>query len=443
MLTRDRRLRDKERPTLAILLCWITGTLFLLALSLTPIAEHRLPDADDAMRLARVRDLLAGQGWFAPATGSVAAWSRLADLPLAGLILLLSPMLEAGLAERVAMIALPLLALLLVMLAIGRLAWRLFDRQTAGYACLVLLLLPGIALQFQPLRIDHHGWQILALAVASWALVWRVPGKGGSAAGLAMAAGLIVSLDLALMALAIGLVCAVRWLRDHRERWWLVSYLQALAMGLVVLFALTRGLGAIAPACDMISPPLLGAVIILALGTGAMAVLPALPRLPLVLGWAGFSVLGIGFAALFAPQCLVLASGEASAFLPGVWPGPAHDAGPLWRSPPTVAVPALVQLVLALGVALYLASIQRDWQRAWWFDYALLLLIALLGSLLAARTLGFAGAMSALPLGWFIARLRKRWRAHDGLVAKLVVAMLLVLVVAPGALLTLAQMARP
>jgi hypothetical protein len=74
--------------------------VFLLLLtSARSIVEHRFPDPDDALRLQQVRDWLGGQGWFDltqhrldPLHGGVPMhWSRLVDLPLAGVMLALRP----------------------------------------------------------------------------------------------------------------------------------------------------------------------------------------------------------------------------------------------------------------------------------------------------------------------------------------------------------------
>ena len=78
------------------------GLAALLLLVAAPsIAAARYPDPDDVLRMVQVRDLLAGQGWFdltqhrldAPAGGVAMHWSRLVDLPLAGLIFILAPLL--------------------------------------------------------------------------------------------------------------------------------------------------------------------------------------------------------------------------------------------------------------------------------------------------------------------------------------------------------------
>src|SRR3546814_17885786 len=68
-------------------------------------------DTDYAMRMAQVRDLLAGQGWWDlaqyrvnPAGGGVLMhWSRIVDAPLAAGILLLKPLVGQAMAERIVM----------------------------------------------------------------------------------------------------------------------------------------------------------------------------------------------------------------------------------------------------------------------------------------------------------------------------------------------------
>ena len=59
-----------------------------------------LGDTDDNMRIMQVRALLHGQGWYDlrnyrmnPPYGANIHWSRLVDLPIAGLILTLRPFL--------------------------------------------------------------------------------------------------------------------------------------------------------------------------------------------------------------------------------------------------------------------------------------------------------------------------------------------------------------
>ncbi|TNE57897.1 MAG: hypothetical protein EP341_03760 [Sphingomonadales bacterium] len=450
MLAEDRRLRDGESPTLAILLTWVCVSIVLLAVAASRIIDNQYPGPDDALRLVQVRDLLAGQGWYdlhqyrmMPPDGTLMHWSRLVDIPIAGLILFFSLFLEQDMAERVTMVVIPLVTLLLTMLVIGRLTWRLFDRQAAIYACVSLVLLPMLAMQFQPLRIDHHGWQILSVVFALWAITWRNPASGGAAAGFAMATGLMISLETIFMSAAFASVLAIRWLRDNHQRWWLVSYLQSLALGLVLLFAATRGLPDLAAHCDAISPPQIGFFLIVALGSGALAVAPSIPRLPLVAALAGFGVLGIFFIGWSAPQCLVPPFADLDPLVRDYWYANVTEGQPVWKKDFDMAIPAIIQPLIALGFAVYLFSTSHDWVRWWWSEYAIVLIVALLGGVLTARSIAFAGAVAAIPMGWFVARLFVRWRAHTSLLRKAMLAIVLYLVFIPAAPLLIWQQIQP
>ena len=174
---------------------WLVLVVLLLITSSQQIATVRFNDPDDALRLMEVRDLLAGQSWFdlhqyrvaAPA-GVPMHWSRLVDIPLAGMILILRPLLGAALAEMVTMVAVPLLTLLAALLLVGRLAAKFFDTETAGIACLVTATATPLVLQMTPMRIDHHGWQIVLALAALNGLAARDAVRGGLVVGMALAA---------------------------------------------------------------------------------------------------------------------------------------------------------------------------------------------------------------------------------------------------------------
>src|SRR5688572_28136892 len=90
-----------------------------------------LSDTDDAMRMVVVRDFLAGQDWYDNVQhrlntpfGAELHWSRLADLPLSALILLMRPLLGAF-SETAAAAVLPLILLFLLLYLSGRIALKL------------------------------------------------------------------------------------------------------------------------------------------------------------------------------------------------------------------------------------------------------------------------------------------------------------------------------
>jgi hypothetical protein len=119
---------------------WLRRTLLLWAVIAGVYLSQRWPqihwlvlnDTDDNMRLMQVRGLLAGQGWYDlrqyrlnPPAGLDIHWSRLVDLPIAGLFLLFKPFTGAALAERLACGIAPLLPLSIVMVALAATVRRL------------------------------------------------------------------------------------------------------------------------------------------------------------------------------------------------------------------------------------------------------------------------------------------------------------------------------
>ena len=103
--------RRRKALPLALLvrvgLVWSGLSALLLVLNWDAIVAQRLPGADDAMRLVQVRDWLAGQSWFdtahsrvdAPGGGVSTPWSRLMDLPLALVALVLAPVVGSAMAQ--------------------------------------------------------------------------------------------------------------------------------------------------------------------------------------------------------------------------------------------------------------------------------------------------------------------------------------------------------
>ena len=166
-------------PARIALIVWGLMSLIAIGAKWQAIGALDLSDTDDAMRMAQVRDLLAGQSWWDlaqyrvnPAGGGVLMhWSRIVDAPLAAGILLLKPLFGQAMAERIVMALWPPLlgAALSVACAVGY--RNLSDRRIAYVVPLFLIMSGYILVQFRPLRIDHHGWQIfLAMLVMAQAL---------------------------------------------------------------------------------------------------------------------------------------------------------------------------------------------------------------------------------------------------------------------------------
>src|SRR5690606_18232381 len=194
-------------------------------------------------------------------------WSRLVDLPLAAMITLLAPLTGPAAAETATAVIIPLLTLGCAVLLVGRQAARLCGVETVTYACLALALSAPVLSQMLPLRIDHHGWQIVMALLTLTAIMSSDARRGGWLAGASMAVWLSISLEGLPMAAAFSGVLALRWVREREARTWFVTGMSSLAGASVLLFAATRGVGDLAFHCDALSPVHLAAFVWAAAGS--------------------------------------------------------------------------------------------------------------------------------------------------------------------------------
>jgi hypothetical protein len=181
--------------------------LLFLAASVTlawPAINGGVFDAlstDDAMRLVEVGDLIGGQGWFDvfqyrmdPPGGTSMHWSRLIDAPLAGLILLLKPLLGMHDAQALTLYFWPTLLFAVALALIAAIARQMSNSTTPVIAAVVLAVLSLPALvHFRAGAIDHHNAQIVLLL----ALVLMTTQIEQSAVKAALG-GLMASLSLAI-----------------------------------------------------------------------------------------------------------------------------------------------------------------------------------------------------------------------------------------------------
>lgn len=439
-----------RRPFARVMLVWLLLAAFLLVRALPALAERRFPDPDDVLRLVQLRDLLGGQGWFdlhqyridGP-QGTLMHWSRLVDLPLALVVGALAPVIGMAAAEQVAVVAVPLITLLAILLAVAKTASRFMDLPGVTFACLCVGLSPLLMAQIQPLRIDHHGWQIFTAILAMTGLVPGRKGWGPAFSGAVLAVGLTISLEILPIAAAFGGVFALRWLGNERASAPLTGFLAALAASLALLFLATRGLGDLAQHCDVVSPALLGFFAIVAAGAALVArlkpralfVLVALLALPVGAGAA--------FYALNAPQCLAGPFGTLGPLVREIWYVNVAEGQPAWRLAPALWLPVVAHGLIAIGAVFWLWRKAGGAERQWWFEYLLILGVAFLTGLLVWRSLAFVGVLSAIPLGWLAGRLLKAVTGSEGLLRKLAMALALVVALVPAFPVALAMALAP
>lgn len=425
-------------PLARAALVWALLCVLVVLVNAGNIAARHFPDPDDTLRLVEVRDLLAGQGWFDlhqyridPPHGTLMHWSRLVDLPIAALIGALTPLVGGHAAEMAALIAVPLLTLGGILLVVARIAARFFDIEVVTFACLALGLSPLLVAQVQPLRIDHHGWQIFSVMAALLGLLPRRGWRGAALSGVALAFGLSISLEVLPLMAAFGAVFALRWLLV-RDRHSLPAFLTALAGSLAALFLATRGLSDLAVHCDQVSPPhlaLLGLTSMLTLGVWRIA--PKSPLLQLaLLGVAAGA--GLALFLVLAPQCAAGPFGQLDPLVRRFWYDNVLEGLPAWTVPPLLAVPVVLSGLVSLGVLAHLARTRPAEERQWWLEYFAVAGVSFVTALVVWRSQAFVGALAAVPLGWLAVRLLERLRRARTPSRKLAAALMVVLVLLPG-----------
>ena len=423
-------------PVRIALILWGAMSLVAIIAKWQAIGALDLWDTDDAMRMAQVRDLLAGQGWWDlsqyrvnPAGGGVLMhWSRIVDAPLAAGILLLKPLFGQAMAERIVITLWPPLlgAALSVACVTG---YRGLSDRRIAYAVPLFLIMSGyILVQFRPLRVDHHGWQILlAMLIMAQALqpaTWRA----GLLGGVFAAALLAVSIEgLPIVALFAGLA-ALRWALHGRadDRARLCGYMGALAGGAVLLQFATRGpAGLLGNWCDSLSAPYMAGFAAAAAVTFAAA--RANPGQP----WARFVLLGLaggsaaGALVWTEPQC---ANGPFAMLDPIVvkyWYRNVLEGQPVWVSKPQDAIHVILPSLVGLAGALLAwrdctaAADRRNWTT---------IIVALIGaaalSVLVLRSAATAHLFALPGCTWLGLRAWMRARAIASTVPRILASLL-------------------
>lgn len=452
---------ERRRPLFApelivrVALTWGLICTLLLVINTSTIAGRLFPDPDDVMRMIQVRDLLAGQSWFdvhqyrvdAAGGGDPMHWSRLVDVPIAAAIWFFCLFMTQPSAEIVAAVVVPLVTFGFALLLAGRIAWRLVGAEAAGLACLAMALSVPLIAQMGPLRIDHHGWQIVLALLAVNGLMARSPRLGGWMTGLALALWVSISVEGLPLAIAICTIAALRWIRDRRDSGWFVNIMGSLAVSSAAIFAGTRGFADMAQHCDAISPVHLAIFAWGAASAFGLSRCEPIPRIGLLCA-LGLIAAGAGAIVFYAaPQC---AGGGFAALDPVVsefWYRHMGEGMPVWQRSPGLALQIIILPLIGLLAALKLASQSANWLRRWWYEYALLLAVALLMAIFVARAASVAGALAAVPLGWQISqwiRQARNMRRQSRRVLALAGTALVLMPALPFSLLTMAlAMATP
>jgi hypothetical protein len=319
-----------------VVLAWLGLAAWFISNRWGPVQGFALGDTDDNLRMAQVRALLGGQDWFDlrqyrlnPPAGADIHWSRLVDLPLAGLILLLRPLLGGAEAERMAVAIAPLLPYLLLLFGLALSVRRLVDRRAYPLVFVALFFAGSTNGMFMPLRIDHHGWQLALLSFAIAGLADPKRARGGATLGVATALSLSIGLELLIYLAIAGAAVVLFWVQDAGEKRRLATYAATLAGGTGLGFLLFASYANRQAVCDALSPvwlsdALLGGALLLALTSISAADWKR--RLALA---AAAGVVVAAFHAGMWPHCLTRLEG-VSPEVEELWLSRVREARPVY-----------------------------------------------------------------------------------------------------------------
>ena len=348
----DRVLAFLERHWKAItVLAWLLFCAWFVYSRWSSIVTFNLGDTDDNMRMMQVRALLHGQDWFDlrqyrlnPPYGANIHWSRLVDLPIAGLILLLQPFVGGAKAQLVAAGVAPLLPYVVLLFGIALTARRLIDRRAFLLPMLVMIGANLTNSMFMPERIDHHGWQLALLAISIAGLADPKKIRGGITLGVSTALSLAIGLEMIIYLAIAGVAVALFWVADSRERNRAAAYAVSLGGGISFSFLVFASYANRLAVCDALSPVWLSSMLV---ASALLLVLawatPADWRVRLALA-IGAGIVVAGFHALMWPQCLTRLEG-VSPEVQYLWLSHVREARPVYKHGWQVAT-----LILAIPV---------------------------------------------------------------------------------------------
>ncbi len=404
-------------------LIWLICAVWLVVQKWAAIKGLDLPDTDDNMRLQQVRDWLAGQPWFdlrqhrmSLPEGADIHWSRLVDLPIAGLILMFRTVASPAFAERAAVTIAPLLPLGVAMAALAVIIRRLVDPKAWFIGPVLLMFAPMTLSMMSPLRIDHHGWQLALLLVMILGVMVKPRAAGGVISGVALGLSLAIGIELLPYLGITAALIALLWVVDRAE-WPRIAAFGAAAAGCTALSLLlfvspsVRMIGF----CDALSIAHVEALGIGGAGLVLLAMIPIENRAGRLLAVIALGGVVAGFTWLNYPQCL----GDPSALIDPdarrMWLVNVREARPIYRQSMPVQIGTLsLPAVALIGFAIGVWRNRRDQAQAVrWMVMGILATFAFAFCFFQTRAGPAAGALAiagASMLGWMVITWAERLR---------------------------------
>ncbi|HET6523248.1 hypothetical protein [Sphingopyxis sp.] len=415
------RARSSLSPDRFALILWCGFFGASLFLNRDAIAHLSFSDPDNAMRLAQVRDLVAGQNWFDTTQyrtnpgggGGPTHWSRFIDAPIAGSIWLIGLFVEARTAERLVLAAYPPLLALPLLLVLSRILQMLGDRASVFFGLAIAATTISYLHHFAPLNIDHHNWQILLSVTLLW-LALR-PATIGNGLLSALIASIYVEISLEGFPF-LGFFWALfvfDWLHDPSK----ADRLRGFSAGMILLPALWslpfRGPAYLSSVfCDSFSLPyilaaaLAGTIFVIAISLRPATSLAQRLGVVLVAGMAAAA----GFA-LTGPSCLGGPFGELEPFVRTYWYDPIFEGRPLWVQTPARMLGYAIPTVVGVAASLWACGQARDRPES--ENRVRLALVISFGAIMACLVVRTIAVAHAFMIPAFAALAAALWRRAD------------------------------
>lgn len=425
-------------------LLWLVLVAFSLLGLQDAVLQFRYPDPDDAMRLAQVRDLIGGQSWFDVTQyrvnpsegGGLMHWSRFVDASIAGPILLLQPLMGEVAGERWALALQPLLLILPLFMLLGRILTLLGGRQMVVVGLLIAFTGVTFLQFFAPMRIDHHGWQLLLSVALLWIALRPATFANGLAAAVIVTLHVEISLEgLPYLAIFGGLF-AYDWLRDSAAGRRFAGFTLGLAvLPIAWLLAMRGTISTLTVFCDSFSLPYAAAVAVAATISCIWVHASAVLSRSVLHRVTGLVVAAIGGGTAFVLIGKPCLSGPFSMLDPLVqhyWYDLVYEGRPIWTQKLPYAMLYLAPTLVGLAALAWAWRKSRgDITEENWTRVAVIILPSALMSLFVTRmgatTHAFLiPAFAAMAIGLW------RWSRQRRSLAARVASILLIFAALPG-----------
>ena len=404
-----------------VLAGWALCALLLVIKAWADIQALTFSDTDDAMRLLQVRDWLSGQSWgdvtqhrMAPPEGARMHWSRIVDIPLAVIIAGATPSIGAEAAQRVAVTVVPLLTLLSALALAAPMAARLGGPLAARLSVLVMATTPALLIIVKPLRIDHHGWQVVLLLAAMSAATRPAKGRGsGLLAALAIALSLGIGLETLPFLALLGAGIAMRWSLTGEKRAFTAAFFGGVGVFVPAIWMIFGVPASGVALCDALAAPYAMLAFMTGAGTAAAALTTSSQSRPVRLS-ALIAVIGAAYA-LFVSAWPLCAAGPMGSLDPQLlpWLSGVSEARPamlLAATDPALVLLFLLGPVIGLAASLYLFRAPDTDRQAMGYYIALLAASLLLALFVQVRAALPGAVIAAIPAATLAARWLPRAR---------------------------------